>query len=147
VGTGHRDNADARDDADARASANSAARARARANAHARANARIGRQGEDRAAARYRAAGYAVLARNWRCAAGEIDLVCARGDTLVVCEVKARSRDAHGHPVEAVTPAKQRRLRRLAATWLRGQAARWAIVRFDVVSVLDGAVEVVEDAF
>jgi putative endonuclease len=141
VGTGHLDDADARDDANAHAAAHSAADARARANA------RIGRQGEDRAATRYRAAGYAVLARNWRCAAGEIDLVCARGDTLVVCEVKARSHDTHGHPVEAVTPAKQTRLRRLAAAWLRGQAARWAIVRFDVVSVLDGEVEVVEDAF
>jgi putative endonuclease len=113
----------------------------------ANANARVGRQGEDRAAAHYRATGYAVLDRNWRCAEGEIDLVCARGDTLVVCEVKARRGDVHGHPVEAVTPAKQRRLRRLAAAWLRGQRARWAVVRFDVVSVLDGAVEVIEDAF
>jgi putative endonuclease len=118
-----------------------------RDNARAGANARIGRHGEDRAAAHYRAAGYAVLARNWRCAQGEIDLVCARGDTLVVCEVKARRRDVHGHPMEAVTPTKQRRIRRLAGAWLRGQSARWAIVRFDVVSVLDGAVEVVEDAF
>jgi putative endonuclease len=117
------------------------------ADAKKNANARVGRQGEDRAAGHYRASGYAVLDRNWRCAEGEIDLVCARGDTLVVCEVKARRRGIHGHPVEAVTSAKQRRLRRLAAAWLRGQRARWAIVRFDVVSVLDGAVEVVEDAF
>jgi putative endonuclease len=66
---------------------------------------------------------------------------------LVVCEVKARRRDVHGHPVEAVTPAKQRRLRRLAAAWLRSQGARWDVVRFDVVTVLDGEVEVVADAF
>jgi putative endonuclease len=114
---------------------------------NAAANARLGQLGEDLAAAHYRAAGYAVLAWNWRCAEGEIDLVCARGDTLVVCEVKARRRGLHGHPVEAVTLAKQRRLRRLAASWLRGQTARWAVVRFDVVSVLDRAAEVVEDAF
>ncbi len=107
----------------------------------------LGRKGEDRAAAHYRAAGYAVLARNLRCAEGEIDLVCARGDTVVVCEVKARRRDLHGHPMEAVTPAKQRRLRRLAAAWLRRQRATWAVVRFDVVTVLDGEVEVVENAF
>ena len=110
-------------------------------------NARLGRHGEDLAAAHYRAAGYAVLARNWRCAHGEVDLICARGGALIVCEVKARRRDAHGHPVEAVTMAKQRRLRRLAAAWLRGQHARWDVIRFDVVTVLDGAVEVVEDAF
>ena len=88
-----------------------------------------------------------MLARNWRCAHGEVDLICARGGALIVCEVKARRRDAHGHPVEAVTMAKQRRLRRLAAAWLRGQHARWDVIRFDVVTVLDGAVEVVEDAF
>ena len=65
--------------------------------------------------------------RNWRCAAGEIDLLCA-GDgaaPLVVCEVKARSRTRHGHPLEAVTPAKQRRLRRLAAAYLRSQDRRY----------------------
>ncbi len=110
-------------------------------------NAALGREGEDRAAEHYRAEGYAVLARNWHCALGEIDLVCARGGTLVVCEVKARRRDVHGHPLEAVTAAKQRRLRRLAGAWLGSQRAGWHVVRFDVVTVLDGAVEVVEDAF
>ena len=110
-------------------------------------NAALGGFGERAAAAHYRTRGYAVLGRNWRCGAGEIDLICARGDTLVVCEVKARTGSAHGHPLEAVTPAKQRRLRRLAAAYLRQQGRRWAEVRFDVVSVLDGSLEVVEGAF
>ena len=110
-------------------------------------NSELAQLGEDRAAAHYRAEGYAVLARNWRCSIGEIDLVCARGDTLVVCEVKARRRDVHGHPLEVVTSAKQRRLHRLATAWLRSQRAWWDVVRFDVVAVLDGAIEVVEDAF
>jgi putative endonuclease len=110
-------------------------------------NSELGQKGEDRAAAHYRAEGYALLVRNWRCSIGEIDLVCARGGTLVVCEVKARRRNVHGHPLEAVTPTKQRRLRRLATAWLRSQRARWDVVRFDVVTVLDGAIEVVEDAF
>jgi len=66
---------------------------------------------------------------------------------LVVCEVKARSRTAHGHPLEAVTPAKQRRLRRLAAAYLRSQDRRWAEVRFDVASVLGATLHVVEGAF
>jgi len=109
----------------------------------------LGRDGEDRAADWYRAHGYALLERNWRCATGEIDLICARGTTLVVCEVKARTRVSHGHPLEAVTPAKQRRLRGLALAYLgqSGRRARWAEVRFDVVSVLAGRVEVVEGAF
>ncbi len=109
--------------------------------------AQLGRTGEDRAAAWYRAHGYAVLQRNWRCATGEIDLICARGKILVVCEVKARSRTSHGHPFEAVTPAKQRRLRGLALAYLHSQTSHWAEVRFDVVSVLGGTLEVLEGAF
>ena len=112
-----------------------------------RRNALLGGFGETLAAARYEAHGYAVLERNWRGRAGEIDLICARGTTLVVCEVKARTGGAHGHPLEAVTPRKQRRLRRLAAAYLRQQERRWAEVRFDVVGVLGGVVDVVEGAF
>jgi putative endonuclease len=107
----------------------------------------LGGFGERFAAAHYRSLGYAVLERNWRCPAGEIDLICARGTTLVICEVKARTGTAHGHPLEAVTASKQRRLRRLAATYLRQQERRWKEVRFDVVGVLDGRLEVVEGAF
>jgi putative endonuclease len=111
------------------------------------ANAALGGFGERLAATHYRAHGYAVLERNWRCTAGEIDLICARGTTLVVCEVKARSGTARGHPLEAVTPAKRRRLRRLAAAYLRQSVRRWESVRFDVAAVLDGSLEVVEGAF
>jgi putative endonuclease len=112
-----------------------------------RRNAALGGFGEELAAAHYRAHGYAVLERNWRCPIGEIDLICAKGATLVVCEVKARSGPAHGHPLEAVTATKQRRLRHLAAAYLRQLERRWPEVRFDVVSVLDGRLEVVEGAF
>ena len=93
------------------------------------------------------ARGYEVLERNWHCPAGEIDLICARGALLVFCEVKARTGSVHGHPLEAVTVPKQRRLRRLAAIYLRQQERRWADVRFDVAAVLDGSLEVLEGAF
>ena len=110
-------------------------------------NAALGGFGEDLATAHYRALGYEVLERNWRCAAGEIDLICARSALLVVCEVKARTGSAHGHPLEAVTTPKQRRMRRLAAIYLQQQGRRWADVRFDVAALLDGVLEVVEGAF
>ena len=110
-------------------------------------NVALGHFGEERVAGYYRAHGYAVLERNWRCPAGEVDLICARGRTLVVCEVKARSRATQGHPLEAVTRAKQLRLRRLAAAYLRSQDRRWAEVRFDVAAVLGGTLHVVEGAF
>ena len=64
--------------------------------------------------------------------------ICAGGATLVVCEVKARSGSAARTPLEAVTPAKQRRLRRLAAAYLRQQERRGADIRFDVAASSTG---------
>jgi putative endonuclease len=106
-----------------------------------------GQAGEDRAAAWYQAAGYDVLARNWRCRDGELDLVLADGSVIVFCEVKSRSSDAFGLPAEAVTPAKQARLRRLAAQWLESSGRRPREVRFDVVAILGDELEVITDAF
>jgi putative endonuclease len=110
---------------------------------------RLGASGEQRVARWYEAAGYEVLARNWRCREGEIDLVCRRGRVLVVCEVKTRSSLAYGHPAEAVTPAKQRRLRTLALRWLAEAepVPRPGVIRFDVAAVLPGSIDVIEGAF
>ncbi|MDP8937634.1 MAG: YraN family protein [Actinomycetota bacterium] len=97
----------------------------------------------------YAERGYTVLARNWRCPSGELDLVVRRGRTVVFCEVKTRSSTAFGAPVEAVTPVKQARLRRLAGCWLEaaGRPASVSDLRFDVASVLAGHIEVIEGAF
>jgi putative endonuclease len=107
----------------------------------------FGQAGEDRAAAWYRARGYAVLARNWRCRDGELDLVVRRGRTLVFVEVKARRSDRFGLPAEAITAAKQRRLRVLARRYLEATDVRASVLRFDVVSILGGQLEVIEAAF
>lgn len=117
----------------------------------------LGRRGEEATAAWYERAGYGVVDRNWRCAEGEIDLVVAGAEgTIVICEVKTRSSAAFGAPAEAVTPLKQKRLRRLAAWWLSdhgpSRAQRRHPVRFDVASVTVDrtggvVVEVLEDAF
>ena len=106
----------------------------------------LGQAGEAAAAAWYEANGYEVLDRNWRCRDGELDLILGRGRELVFCEVKTRTSTAFGVPAEAVTPVKQARIRRLAARWLaeRGRRGR---IRFDVASVLGGAVEILEDVF
>ena len=106
-----------------------------------------GRRGEDLAAAWYHDHGYAVVARNWRCPDGEIDVVARRGRLVVVCEVKARRTDAFGPAAAAVGPVKQQRLRRLAATWLATSACRGVDVRFDVVAITGDQIEVVTDAF
>ena len=96
----------------------------------------------------YEARGYEVLNRNWRCREGELDLVVRDGRKFIFCEVKTRTTDAFGAPVEAVTRTKQMRVRRLAARWLEDEApVRPREIRFDVASVLGGNIEVVEGAF
>ena len=106
--------------------------------------------GEAVAARWYEAHGYRVLDRNWRHGrAGELDLIVAGPGVVVFCEVKARSSNAFGEPFEAVTFAKQRRIRRLAAAWLAEHptTAKGHDVRFDVASVRNGKIEVLEAAF
>jgi putative endonuclease len=95
----------------------------------------LGDLGENLAASQYAADGYDILDRNWRCADGELDLVVARHGVVVFCEVKTRRGDTYGAPFEAVTLAKQRRLRQLALRWLADHPGRHREVRFDVASV------------
>lgn len=96
----------------------------------------------------YRQRGYAVVARNWRCSAGEIDLILRRGSELVICEVKARASDAFGGPQAAVDWHKQRRVRRVAAMWLAEVRPRGhRTIRFDVAAVIGTNVTVIENAF
>ncbi len=96
----------------------------------------VGRYGEDAAARHLVEQGMVVLDRNWRCEAGEIDLVLREGRVLVVCEVKTRSSTAFGGPVEAVSETKAARLRRLAARWLEDHRVHPEEVRLDLVGVL-----------
>ena len=66
----------------------------------------LGRYGEDVAARHLIEQGIVVLERNWRCDAGEIDIVGRDGQVLVICEVKTRRGTGYGTPIEAVTPRK-----------------------------------------
>ncbi|WP_335938591.1 YraN family protein [Streptomyces sp. PTD5-9] len=96
----------------------------------------LGRYGEEVAARLLTDAGMSVLERNWRCRAGEIDIVAVDGDVLVLCEVKTRREGAFEHPMAAVTPVKAERLRRLAAVWLHRRGGPPGGVRIDLVGVL-----------
>jgi putative endonuclease len=118
------------------------------------AHVRLGASGEQAATAWYLSRGYTVVAHNWRCPDGELDLILSRPGELVFCEVKTRTSDRFGLPAEAVTPGKQRRLRALAARFLASGAgpplapgARPRTLRFDVACVLAGEVSVIEAAF
>lgn len=111
----------------------------------------LGAKGEELAARWYEDEGYEILDRNWRRREGEIDLIVRRGRTVAFCEVKTRSTDRFGAGIESVLPAKQRRIRRLAARWLSEltpAAGRTRVeIRFDVVGITGGKVEVIENAF
>ena len=107
----------------------------------------LGARGERMATAWYEHNGYTVVARNWRCDVGEIDLVVRRGSLLVIAEVKTRASDRFGVPAHAVGIAKQRKLRRLAAVWLATTGAYYDEVRFDVVSIIGNEIEVIPAAF
>jgi len=96
----------------------------------------LGERGESIAARHLTQRGMVLVDRNWRCDAGEIDLVLRDGTTLVICEVKTRSSLDFGSPLEAVTQVKVDRLRRLAARWLRAHEVHPDDVRIDMVGVL-----------
>ncbi len=97
----------------------------------------LGRWGEELAVAHLESKGYQVLARNWRCREGELDIVARGGDVLCFVEVKTRSGTAYGEPAEAVTRIKARRIHGLAFQWLSEcRPVGHHELRFDVVSVL-----------
>ena len=108
----------------------------------------LGAWGEDRVAQWYTERGLTVLARNWRCGRGELDLVVSGAGTIVFCEVKTRRGSSHGSPFDAVTHDKQRRIRRLALQYLDLHPHHRArTLRFDVAGVTPHGVEVLEAAF
>jgi putative endonuclease len=115
----------------------------------------VGARGERATELAYVRRGYRLLARNWRCKLGELDLVLARDRTVVICEVKTRRGAAYGGGWQAVTARKQAKLRAVAQAYLLATGVRPGAVRFDVASVEvrdrpggpEARVEVYEDAF
>lgn len=96
----------------------------------------LGDAGERRAARYLRAQGYRILARQYRTAFGEIDLIALDGQCIVFVEVKTRRSRAAGLPEEAVDGAKQAQLTRLALAYLKRRGLLDRAARFDVVAIL-----------
>lgn len=97
---------------------------------------RLGERGEDAASAYLERIGMTVVERNWRCPSGEVDIVALDGSEIVLVEVKTRSSTAKGLPEEAITPAKQRRYRKIAASYLQHAGTADTSVRFDAIAIL-----------
>lgn len=100
-----------------------------------RASPRPGEEGETAACRYLEAQGFAVLARNFRCRSGEVDVVARKGDTTVFVEVKERRGESHGQGHEAVTFGKRRRIVRAARLYAAARGLSETPFRFDVVSI------------
>lgn len=97
--------------------------------------AQIGARGEAAAAAYLERVGMQVVDRNWRDGRGELDIVALDGEDLVICEVKTRATESRGTPEDAVSPAKQKRLARLARAYIAAAGLADCPVRFDVITI------------
>ncbi len=100
-----------------------------------RARINLGRRGEALAAEKLAALGYQLVVRNYRCAAGEIDLIARQGDTWVFVEVRTRRGRAFGTPEESLTPRKRQHLIAAAQTYLQENNLLDANWRIDWVAV------------
>jgi putative endonuclease len=112
----------------------------------------LGRRGEALAAALLQERGWTILERNFRLGHKEIDLVARRGRVVAFVEVKTRTGERFGHPLEAITRAKREEIRRVAVAWVARHGRRTDLYRFDAVAILyDGAapprIEHFEDAW
>jgi putative endonuclease len=96
----------------------------------------LGTRGEKLAARFLRRAGFKLLARNYRCPAGEADLIALDGRTLVFAEVKTRARTDEAAPEANVDARKQQRYRKVARYYLSRHDAGDSPVRFDVLAVV-----------
>lgn len=100
-------------------------------------NRALGAQGEALAATYLETLGFEVLDRNWRAGRrGELDLVMWDDGALVAVEVKTRSGEGYGNPLESITGLKMRRLRRLLLEWVRTHAVSARALRVDAVAVI-----------
>jgi putative endonuclease len=106
-----------------------------------------GASAESRAAQLLMAAGYRIVERNFRCKAGELDIVARDGDVLVFVEVRSRSDDEHGSAVEMIRRLKQRRVARVATYYLDTVQPVFDECRFDIVAITSGEVVLIQDAF
>lgn len=98
----------------------------------------VGRRGEELAARHLVGAGMQLLDRNWRCRAGEVDIVVRDGPAVVFVEVRTRRTIRLGGPLESVTPAKVARMARVAQSWLACYGPFRGQVRLDVLGLLLG---------
>jgi putative endonuclease len=99
-------------------------------------NKTLGQRGETIAAAYLKGRKFTIIERNFRCKAGEVDIIARDGNSIVFVEVKTRRNLSFGPPQLALTPFKQRQISKAALTWLAKKKLFGANARFDVIAIL-----------
>lgn len=114
-------------------------------------NHEIGKRGELLAQKHLKEAGYEIITVNYRCKLGEIDIIASKDNYIVFIEVKTRRNNNYGLPYESVSAVKQKRIRKVAAYYLKVNNIFQKNCRFDVVSIekigMDYTCEIIQDAF
>lgn len=112
---------------------------------------RTGKQGEELAVAHLRKAGYKIVARNYRCLYGEMDVIARDGDTIVFIEVKSRKSETFGQPQEAVGLEKRKKLSRISLHYIQQKRLEACNARFDVIAVKmspdENRIDLIRNAF
>lgn len=99
---------------------------------------KLGQRGEEIAISYLRQQGYTILARNWRCPVGELDIVAREGDMLAFVEVRTRRGSRFGTPEESITLPKQAKLIEVAQTYLQEAGLQDVAWRIDVIAIEAG---------
>lgn len=107
----------------------------------------LGKKGENISVEFLKGQGYKIMERNYRCSLGEIDIVAKDKNVLCFVEVKTRKTERYGLPEEAINWHKQRKLTKVALTYLKEKKIYKQDLRFDVVSVYPDHIELIKDAF
>jgi putative endonuclease len=112
---------------------------------------RFGKQGEELAVRHLKKNRYKIIERNFRTRVGEIDIIAKHKGQIVFVEVKTRRSDSYGHPKQAVTLSKQRKISMAALAYLKSHDAVEAGARFDVVTIQlsqdNPTIEIIANAF
>ena len=101
----------------------------------------IGDTGEDLAVMVLENNGYRILERNFGTKVGELDIIAMKGGVIHFVEVKTRNGSTCGYPSEAVTPAKQRHIRKAAEYYLQGCRIPWSSISLDVFEIMTDHIE------
>ena len=107
----------------------------------------IGKIGEEIACKYLESKNYKILEKNFRCRSGEIDIIALDGDYIVFIEVKYRKDNSFGFPRESINYHKQRNISKVAAYYLLVRNAFHKNSRFDVVEIIGGQIEIIQNAF